>query len=261
MALIKIDPPYELSPVYIDNSDSLEVGDWVLAIGHQFQLGQTVTAGIVSAKSRRVSKASPYDNYIQTDASINPGSSGGPLFNTKGQVVGINTAIYSPGRSRLGGTGFNIGIGFAIPIGMARSIIEQLGSSGKVVRGWLGVLIQPINEEVQQALQLPSLKGALVGHVMAGSPAKKAGIQVGDIIKQYSGRNLDESSELPLLVANTAVGSEVSIMVERAGKLIEVPTLIEELSDSKMSSQTEVMESQEGDVYGFILTQTLTNYR
>ncbi|RMD86973.1 MAG: hypothetical protein D6808_02280, partial [Candidatus Dadabacteria bacterium] len=159
LALLKVDAGKKLKPVYVGDSDKVQVGDWVIAIGNQFQLGQTVTTGIVSAKSRRVPSGGPYDHFIQTDASINPGSSGGPLFNTKGQVVGINTAIFTPGKTQFGGTGFNIGIGFAVPINLAKRIISQLKKDGKVTRGWLGVLIQPVTPDVAKVFGYSSPHG------------------------------------------------------------------------------------------------------
>lgn len=231
VALLKIDAHKELKPVFLGDSESINVGDWVVAIGNQFQLGQTVTAGIVSAKSRRVPLSGPYDDFIQTDASINPGSSGGPLFNTSGQVVGINTAIFTPGKQALGGTGFNIGIGFATPINLVKRVIQQLRNAGKVTRGWLGVLIQPVNTDVAAILDLPAAAGALVGHVMPGSPAAKAKFLPGDIIVSFAGKAVKENDALPLMVADTPVGKAVPVEVIRAGKRETLQVTIEQLKD------------------------------
>ncbi|MCB0339807.1 MAG: trypsin-like peptidase domain-containing protein, partial [Bdellovibrionales bacterium] len=243
LALLKIESDKKFPHVYFGNSDELSVGDWVIAIGNQFQLGQTVTAGIVSATGRHVPRGGPYDDFIQTDASINPGSSGGPLFNSKGQVVGITTAIYSPGRTQFGGTGFNIGIGFAIPVNMAKSILSQLKNDGKVVRGWLGVLIQPVTPEIALAFGLDSYFGALVGSVMDGSPAKKSGVVAGDIIISFDGKKVRENSELPLMVAGTEVGKTVALEVVRDGKVKKLSVLIEELKDLQVT-KLEVEEKQ-----------------
>jgi serine protease Do len=233
IALLKIDPPGNLTAVYLGDSDQLEVGEWVMAIGNQFQLGQTVTAGIVSAKSRRVPSGAgnPYDAFIQTDASINPGSSGGPLFNTRGQVVGINTAIFSPGRSQFGGTGFNIGIGFAIPINLARRVLAQLAQHGKVTRGLLGVLIQRVDADIAQVLKLAVPDGALVSDVMRESPAAQAGFKRRDVILKFNNTAVRDHDDLPLMVANTTIGSKVPVQVMRDGKLIELSVTIAELKD------------------------------
>lgn len=231
LALLKVDADREFKPVYLGDSDSIEVGEWVMAIGNQFQLGQTVTAGIVSAKSRRVPRGGPYDHFIQTDASINPGSSGGPLFNTQGQVVGINTAIFSPGKSQFGGTGFNIGIGFSVPINLAKRVLVQLREAGKVTRGWLGVIIQPVTPEVAQVMGLSAPYGALVSDVMPTSPAGKVGFQKGDIIVKYNDHPIRENDELPLMVAETQVGDSVTIEFIRAGKTLTTKATIEKLDD------------------------------
>lgn len=233
IALLKIEVGKKLKPVFVGDSDTLEVGEWVVAIGNQFQLGQTVTAGIVSAKSRRVPSGAsgPYDAFIQTDASINPGSSGGPLFNSRGQVVGINTAIFSPGRAQFGGTGFNIGIGFAIPINMARKVLSQLKESGKVTRGLLGVLIQQVDADVAKVLSLPGPDGALVSDVVKGTPAELAGIRRRDVILSFNGVPVREHEELPSIVANTPVGSSVPVEFFRNGKKMKLTVTITQLKD------------------------------
>lgn len=232
IALLKIKPLKKLKIAFFGDSDAINVGDWVIAIGNQFQLGQTVTSGIISATARRVPSGSPYDSYIQTDASINPGSSGGPLFNTQGQVIGINSAIFSPGRAQLGGSGFNIGIGFAIPINLAKGIVSQLKEHSKVTRGLLGVKIQKVDEEVADALGLEAPGGALVADVIAGTPASRAGFQRGDVIVSYRGSPVSEHEDLPLFVAGTPVDSEVPVEVIRRGKREVVTARIAELKDA-----------------------------
>jgi serine protease Do len=224
LALIKIDSDKPLTPLPLGDSDKVEVGEWVVAIGNPFGLGNTVTAGIVSAKYRQIGQSS-YDNYIQTDASINPGNSGGPLLNTAGEVVGINTAIFSQ-------SGGNIGIGFAIPINMAKDLLPQL-KKGKVVRGWLGVMIQKITPELKQKLDLKDEKGALVADVTPGGPAEKAGIQRGDVIISFDGKEIKEMNELPYVVASTPVGKTVNVEVLRKGQKKSFEVKIAELKEEK----------------------------
>ncbi|MCB0345691.1 MAG: Do family serine endopeptidase, partial [Bdellovibrionales bacterium] len=231
LALIKVDADHPLDAVVVGNSDALRPGDWVIAIGNPFRLGHTVTVGIVSATSRKVPGGGPYDDFIQTDASINPGNSGGPLFNAKGEVVGVNTAIYSPGA--MGSTGFNIGIGFAIPIEMVRHVIDQLHDKGKVVRGWLGVLIQPVSEDVAEAMKLEKASGALVADVMPDSPAATAGVKRGDVIMSYDGRDVEENDDLPIMVAETPINKVVDLEVIRAGKKKTLKVKIKELEEDK----------------------------
>jgi serine protease Do len=226
LALIKIDSDKPLSPLPLGDSDKVEVGEWVVAIGNPFGLGNTVTAGIVSAKYRQIGQSS-YDNFIQTDASINPGNSGGPLLNTAGEVVGINTAIFSQG-------GGNIGIGFAIPINMAKDLLPQL-KKGKVVRGWLGVMIQKITPELKQKLDLKDEKGALVADVTPGGPAEKAGIQRGDVIISFNGKEIKEMNELPYVVASTPIGKTVNVELLRKGQKKSFEVKIAELKEEKES--------------------------
>ena len=239
LALLKIEPGAKLKTVYLGNSDELEVGEWVIAIGNQFQLGHTVSAGIVSALARKVHSVlgSPYESYIQTDASINPGSSGGPLFNTKGQVIGVNTAIYSPGRSALSGSGFNIGIGFAIPINMVKEVVNQLKERGKVTRGLLGVIIQQVDAEIAQILGLPGPDGALVADVMDASPAKAAGFKKKDVIVAFDGKRVKDYDDLPLLVAKTKIGSTVKVDILRAGQPKSLTTSIGELKEGPVKEE------------------------
>jgi len=209
LALIKIKSNHSLKPLPLGDSDNIEVGDWVVAIGNPFGLGNTVTAGIVSAKYRHIGARS-YDNFIQTDAPINPGNSGGPLLNTAGEVIGINTAIYTQ-------TGGSIGIGFAVPINIAKKLLPQL-KKGKVERGWLGVMIQKITPELKAKLNLKTEHGALVADVTPGGPAAKAGIKRGDVIVKYDGKPIREMNDLPYLVGTTPVGKVVEVEVIRKGQ-------------------------------------------
>ncbi|GJL80039.1 MAG: peptidase [Nitrospinaceae bacterium] len=195
----------------LGNSDNLEVGEWVMAIGNPFGLSHTVTVGVVSALSRNIG-AGPYDEFIQTDASINPGNSGGPLINIKGDVIGINTAIIS------GNSGGNVGIGFAIPINIAKTILKDLKEKGSVTRGWLGVMIQKITPDLAKSFGLKDAKGALVGDVIPDGPAAKAGIQRGDVIVGFNKETVDEMETLPKIVAKTPPGSNVPVDVIRNGK-------------------------------------------
>jgi len=226
LALIRIDTDHPLKPLPLGNSDKLEVGDWVVAIGNPFGLGNTVTSGIVSAKYRKIGAGS-YDNFIQTDASINPGNSGGPLLNTAGEVVGINTAIFSQ-------SGGSIGIGFAIPVNMARDLLPQL-KKGKVVRGWLGVMIQKITPDLKDKLSLKNDKGALVADVTAGGPADKAGIERGDVIVSFDGKEIEEMNDLPFVVASTPVGKTVTVELIRKGRIKSVKVKLGELKEEKDS--------------------------
>ena len=224
LALIRIESDHLLTPLPLGDSDKLEVGDWVMAIGNPFGLGHTVTAGIVSAKYRRIG-AGAYDNFIQTDASINPGNSGGPLLNTAGAVVGVNTAILSQ-------SGGSVGIGFAIPINMAKDLLPQL-KKGKVVRGWLGVMIQEITPELKDKLNLKQEKGALVGDVVAQGPADKAGIKRGDVIVSFDGKEISEANDLPFIVGSTPVGKTVPLEIIRKGKKERFQAQIEELKEER----------------------------
>ena len=233
IALIKINAQHPLPTVPLGTSATLEVGDWVMAIGDPFGLEETVTAGIVSAKGR-VLGAGPYDNFIQTDASINPGNSGGPLLNLKGEVVGINSAIFSQ-------SGGNIGIGFAIPVDLAKSIITQLKDKGKVTRGWLGVAIQEVTPALAKSFGLKEPTGALVAEVTKDGPADQAGLERGDIITSFNGTPVKDSRELPTLVAQTPVGEKVDVTVLRGGKEKTVTVKLGQLPES----QAEAEQSEE----------------
>ncbi len=231
IALIKIDVKQSLPVAVLGDSEVLQVGDWVVAIGNPFGLEHTVTAGIVSAKSRIIG-AGPYDQFIQTDASINPGNSGGPLLNLKGEVVGINTAIVSGGQ----------GIGFAIPINVAKDMLSQLKTRGKVARGWLGVVIQKMTPEIAKSFGLKESEGALVADVMDQSPADKAGIKRGDVIISYNGKKIKDNETLPRLVAATEIGAKAKIVLIRDKKQMEVSVVIGELQEEglRASKKTEI---------------------
>jgi serine protease Do len=225
IAVIKIEDAPDLTPATLGNSDDLRVGEWVMSIGNPFGLEHTVTAGIVSAKGRFIGQGS-YDQFIQTDAAINPGNSGGPLINLKGEVVGINTAIFS----RSGG---NIGIGFATPINVAKDLLPELEAKGKVTRGWLGVMIQKVTPEIAESLNLKEQKGALVADVMKDGPAAEAGIKVGDVIVEFDGHTVKDSTELPLLVARTPIGKNVNVKVLRDKGTETISVKVGELKDEE----------------------------
>ncbi len=211
IALIKIDGDKKFNYLEMGDSDALKVGEWVVAIGNPFGLSNTVTVGVVSAKERVIGSG-PYDNFIQTDASINPGNSGGPLLNMQGKVIGINSAIYSQGASP-----GSIGIGFAIPVNLAKGVVEDLKKTGHVTRGYLGVSIQKITKALAESLHLSSPKGALVAEVMPDSPAKRAGLKRGDVIISFNRKQVHSSDELPRLVASVNPGTKVPVVVLRQG--------------------------------------------
>lgn len=214
IALIKVEVDKPLPAVTLGDSDMLSVGDWVIAVGNPYGLGNTVTAGIVSAKSRFIGSG-PYDDFIQTDAAINPGNSGGPLFNIKGEVAGINSAIIPMAQ----------GIGFAIPVNLAKEVMQSLKDKGYIERGWLGVTIQKITSELAESLKLPGRQGALVTDVVKDSPADKAKIKRRDVIIEFAGDKVSEHS-LPRLVASMPIGKEVAVKVIRDGKLVDLAVVI-----------------------------------
>jgi serine protease Do len=220
LALLKIEPRHKLNAVSLGRSNTLEIGDWVVAIGNPFGLGHTVTTGIVSAKGRSLGLGA-YDDFIQTDAAINPGNSGGPLFNLNGDVVGVNTAIIAGGQ----------GIGFAIPVDMARNVVEQLQNKGKVVRGWLGVLVQQITPEIAESLNLSQPEGALVSDVTPGGPADKAGIRRGDVIVAFDGNKIEDMPDLPKTVATNEPGTKSKLTFLRNGKEKTVDLTLGELPE------------------------------
>ncbi|HSB82715.1 MAG TPA: DegQ family serine endoprotease [Candidatus Methylomirabilis sp.] len=227
LALLKIDAK-NLPVLSLGDSDKLAVGEPVMAIGNPFGLEGTVTTGIVSAKGRVIGEG-PYDNFIQTDASINPGNSGGPLVNMAGQVVGINTAIFSQ-------TGGSVGIGFAIPINEAKGVLPELQAKGHVTRGWLGVSIQTVTPELAKALHLEKDKGALVAQVMPNSPAANAGLKEGDVIVEYEGHAVTKSSDLPRLVASTPIGKSATVKVLRDNHPLTLTAQIAELSEPQTAA-------------------------
>lgn len=228
IALIKIKSWKDLPVVELGDSDKLEIGEWVMAIGNPFGLAQTVTVGIVSAKGRVIGSG-PYDDFIQTDASINPGNSGGPLFNMQGEVVGINTAIVATGQ----------GIGFAIPINIAKEIIPQLQKKGKVTRGGIGVYVQKLTPDLAKSFGLEQNKGALVADVIPGSAAEQGGIRRGDVIIKFNGKDIDEMNELPKTVAATPVGKAVEVVVLREGKQVTLKLKVGELKDEPVAPTIE----------------------
>ena len=210
LALLRVHSDKPLKAVKFGDSDKLRLGEWVIAIGNPFSLGGTVTAGIVSARNRDINSG-PYDNYIQTDAAINRGNSGGPLFNLNGDVVGINTAIISP-------SGGSIGIGFAVPSNTAVAVLDQLRQYGETRRGWLGVRIQQVTDDIAESLNIKPAHGALVAGVDDRGPAKPGGIEPGDVVVKFDGRDIKEMHDLPRIVADTPVGKEVEVVVIRKGK-------------------------------------------
>ena len=231
LAVLKVEPPAPLKAVPFGDSEKMRIGDWVMAIGNPFGLGGTVTVGIISARGRDI-QSGPYDNFIQTDAAINRGNSGGPLFNMQGEVIGINTAIISP-------SGGSIGIGFAIPTELAVSVINQLREFGETRRGWLGVRIQPVNEEVASSLGMGRPRGALIAGIIKGGPVDNGSILAGDVVVKFDGRDVDEMRDLPRIVAETPVGKEVEVVVIRDGKEMTVKVTLGRLEDGDQAAGDE----------------------
>jgi len=230
LALLKISGDHEFPHVSWGDSDKTEVGDWLLAIGNPFGLGGTVTAGIVSARGRDI-RSGPYDDYLQIDAPINSGNSGGPLFDMNGQVVGINTAIFTP-------NGGNVGIGFAIPSKIAKSIIVQLKEHGSVVRGWLGVEVQPVTPDIARSIGLSEAKGSIIVRVLPGSPAAKAGLKQGDVILAFDDKPVVRSHDLPMLVGSATPGHRYQTKIWRNGQPMERSVVLAKQSATKMASAT-----------------------
>lgn len=226
LAVIKISVDETLPVAPLGDSDQLEVGEWVMAIGNPFGLDNTVTSGIVSGKGRHLPGGGPYDSFIQTDASINPGNSGGPLINIRGEIVGINSAIYS----RSGG---NIGIGFAIPMNLVKELLPQLKGKGKITRGYLGVLIQKVTPEIAESLGMDKPRGALVADVTKGGPADNAGVKVGDVIIEFDGKEIRDSNDLPIVVARTAVEKKVPMKVLRDKKETTLTVAVGEMKEQE----------------------------
>ena len=222
LAVVRFAPDHTLTVAAMGNSDELRVGEWAVAIGNPFGLDQTVTVGVISATGRSDVGIATYENFIQTDASINPGNSGGPLVNLKGEVIGINTAIVAAGQ----------GIGFAIPINMVKRVVDQLVDKGKVVRGWLGVSLQPLSTELAQSLGLADTSGAVVGSTMADGPAAKAGLQQGDVIVSFNKVAVEDYRHVQRLVADSAVGKTVTLGIVRKKQKLDVPVTVAEVPDA-----------------------------
>ena len=239
LALLKIETDKDLPFVNWGNSKSARVGDWVVAIGNPFGLGGTVTAGIISAKQRYI-RQGPYDSFLQTDASINRGNSGGPMFNMRGKVIGVNTAIFSP-------TGGSVGVGFSIPSSIAKSVVAQLRDFGRTKRGWLGVRIQKITSEIADSLGLEKTTGALVAEVSVGGPAEKSNILAGDVILRFDGKFVEQMRDLPRIVAETKIGKPVKVDVWRKGKRQIVNVVVGELKEEKplLSARTPAENSDQ----------------
>ncbi|MBB3566609.1 Do family serine endopeptidase [Rhizobium sp. BK491] len=228
LSVLKVEPKHPLTSVKFGDSSKMRIGDWVMAIGNPFGLGGSVTIGIVSARGRNIN-AGPYDNFIQTDAAINKGNSGGPLFNMKGEVIGINTAIISP-------SGGSIGIGFAVPSELAEGVVNQLRDFGETRRGWLGVRIQPVTDDVANSLGLSEAKGALVAGVIKGGPVDNGSIKAGDVILKFDGKDVEEMRDLPRVVAESTVGKEVDVVIYRDGKQQTVKVTLGRLEDSDQAA-------------------------
>ena len=228
IAVLKIDPDGEtLQAVAFGDSGEMRVGDWVLAIGNPFGLGGSVTAGIISARGRDIGSG-PYDDFLQTDAAINRGNSGGPLFNLEGEVVGINTAIFSQ-------TGGSVGIGFAIASNLARNVVEQLRVHGKTRRGWLGVAIQEVTPYVAESFELDEAKGALVSSLHREGPAEAAGLEIGDVVVTFDGKPIDTSRSLPRIVAESAIGKPLDIVVIRDGAPLHLKVTLGVLEEAEQA--------------------------
>jgi len=250
LALLQVEPKKPLKAITFGDSSKMRVGDWVMAIGNPFGLGGSVTVGIISATKRDIN-AGPYDDFLQTDAAINRGNSGGPLFNMDGQVIGVNTAIISP-------TGGSIGIGFAVPSNSAVQVIDQLKQYGETRRGWLGVQVQNVTEEIAVSLGLKEPKGALVAKVSPDSPAASAGIQPSDVILKFDGQAIDNMRSLPRAVAATAIGKNVAVELLRKGQAVDLTVTVgrlpedEEVADSvKGEGEEEMMpEAEREDLLG-----------
>ena len=228
LAILKVANGKPLPSASWGDSDETRIGDWVIAIGNPFGLGGSVTAGIVSARNRDI-KAGPYDDFIQTDAAINRGNSGGPMFNLDGEVIGINSVIISP-------YGGSAGIGFAIASNLARNVIEQLRDHGRVRRGWLGVRIQTVTDELAEGLRLEDATGALVASVTEAGPAEAAGIEQGDVILEFDGREVSEMRKLPRMVAETGIGKAVDVVIWRKGEEITLQVELGELDEEELAA-------------------------
>jgi serine protease Do len=237
IAVLKFKPVKPVNAVKFGDSDKLRLGEWVIAIGNPFSLGGSVTAGIVSARNRDISQG-PYDNYIQTDASINRGNSGGPLFNLEGEVVGVNTLIISP-------TGGSIGLGFAVPSKTVAGVVDQLRQFGELRRGWLGVRIQQVTDEIAESLSIKPARGALVAGIDDKGPAKPAGIEPGDVVVKFDGKDVKDPKDLSRVVADTAVGKEVDVVIIRKGKEETRKVTLGRLEDTEKVQQAAAKTKEE----------------
>src|SRR5467141_2029673 len=237
LAVLKFKPAKPLVAVKFGDSDKLRLGEWVIAIGNPFSLGGTVTAGIVSARNRDINSG-PYDNYIQTDAAINRGNSGGPLFNLDGEVIGVNTLIISP-------SGGSIGIGFAVPSKTVAGVVDSLRQFGELRRGWLGVRIQQVTDEIAESLNLKPARGALIAGVEDKGPAKPAGIEPGDVVVKFDGKDIKEPKDLSRVVADTAVGKEVDVVIIRKGQEETRKVTLGRLDDGDKAVQASVKSQPE----------------
>ncbi len=238
IAVLKVDPKgHKLTAVKFGDSNKMRIGDWVMAIGNPFGLGGTVTVGIISARNRDINSG-PYDDFIQTDAAINRGNSGGPLFNMNGEVIGINTAIISP-------SGGSIGIGFSIPSQLAVGVVDQLREFGETRRGWLGVRIQPVTDDIAESLGMKSAKGALIAGVIKGGPVDNGTIQPGDVVKSFDGKEIDEMRDLPRIVAESPVGKAVDVVIVRKGVEQTVKVTLGRLEDGEKLASSEEGSSEE----------------
>jgi serine protease Do len=236
LAVLKFKPVKPLVAVKFGDSDKLRLGDWVVAIGNPFSLGGTVTAGIVSAKNRDISSG-PYDSYIQTDAAINRGNSGGPLFNLDGEVIGVNTLIISP-------SGGSIGIGFAVPSKTVAGVVDQLQKFGELRRGWLGVSIQNVTDEIAESLNIKPARGALVGKIDPNGPAKAAGLETGDVVVKFDGKDIKEPKDLSRIVADTAVGKDVDVVIIRKGAEETRKVTLGRLDDTDKTQQAALKKDE-----------------
>ncbi len=249
IAVIKINAGQPLPAAVLGDSDKLQVGQWAIAIGNPFGLDRTVTVGVISATGRANMGIETYEDFIQTDASINPGNSGGPLLNVYGEVIGINTAIVAAGQ----------GIGFAIPVNMAKQVVAQLIKKGSVTRGWLGVSIQPVTDEIARSFGLGKVQGALISDIMAGSPAEKAGLKQGDIIIRFAGKEIRDPRQLQLVVADTPVGQKAEVEIFRDGKAQKLYVTLGN-SDSASALKPRSAEPQTG-WFGLTVEELPANMR
>ena len=247
IALLKVEPTEPLPFVNFADSDAARVGDWVLAIGNPFGLGGSVSAGIISARNRDIN-AGPYDDFIQTDAAINRGNSGGPLFDMNGDVAGVNSAIISP-------TGNSVGIGFAVPANLAKGVVDQLREFGVTRRGWLGVRIQTVNDEMAEALGMEKAMGALVADVTDGGPAKEGGVEAGDVIIKFDGQDVEQMRDLPRMVAETDVDKAVRVVVFRKGKTLTLKVTIALLEEDGTQASAPATEDGGAETKALELAQ------